>query len=302
LESPIGKLFAEHFKGMPPQMRIAARWIADHPTDVALLSMREQARRARVALPTLSRLALRLGFSGFEALKSIHAGHVRDQNAGFRGLAANLLRTRRGQKDDDFIAGHMAALAEHVAALNSPDAVKSLRRAAASIADAEKVFCLGLRSSFPPAFMFHYIRSLFGADSVLIDGAGGTGVDALRTIAPRDILLAVSVSPYTRQTLDAANFAAQRKVSIVALTDSILSPIAQLASLSVIVSTQTPSFFHTMTPAVAAVECIAALVARRRGEKGLTAIARSDGQLAAFNTYVESAANRGKRARRSNNS
>jgi DNA-binding MurR/RpiR family transcriptional regulator len=305
LESPIGNLFAEHFEGMPPQMKVAARWIADHPTDVALLSMREQARRARVALPTLSRLALRLGFSGFEALKSVHAGHVREQNASFRGLAVNLLRTRRGQKDDEFIAGHMAALAGHVGALTTPEAVNSLKRAADSIAHAEKVFCLGLRSSFPPAFMFHYIRSLFGADSVLIDGAGGTGVDALRTIAPRDILLAVSVSPYTRQTLDAANFAAGRKVKIVALTDSTLSPIAQLANLSVIVATQTPSFFHTMTPAVAAIECIAALVARRRGEKGLTAIARSEQQLAAFDTYFVSSTNRVKRLKRvhgSNNS
>jgi DNA-binding MurR/RpiR family transcriptional regulator len=300
LESPISNLFAQHFERMPPQMKIAARWIADHPTDVALLSMREQARRARVALPTLSRLASRLGFEGFEALKSVHAGHVREQNGSFRGLAANLIRTRRGQKDHDFIAGHMVTLAGHLGALTSPDAVNSLKRAADSMAAADKVFCLGLRSGFPPAFMFHYIRSLFGADSVLIDGAGGTGMDALRMIATRDILLAVSVNPYTRQTLDAANFAAERKVKIVALTDSALSPIARLANLSVIVSTQTPSFFHTMTPAVAAVECIAALVARRRGEKGLTAIARSDQQLAAFDTYVGSSANRVRRVRRSN--
>src|ERR1700728_803452 len=285
---------------MPPQMKIAARWIADHPTDVALLSMREQARRARVALPTLSRLASRLGFDGFEALRSVHAGHVREQNGSFRGLAASLGRIRRGQKDEDVIAGHMVALAGHLAALTSADAVNSLRRAADSIADAQRVFCLGLRSSFPPAFMFHYIRSLFGAESVLVDGAGGTGLDALRTIASRDILLAVSVNPYTRHTLDAANFAAQRKVKIVALTDSALSPIARLANLSVIVSTQTPSFFHTMTPAVAAVECIAALVARRRGEKGLKAIARSEHQLAAFDTYVGSSAKRVKRVRRSN--
>jgi hypothetical protein len=40
-----------------------------------------------------------------------------------------------------------------------------------------------------------------------------------------------------------------------------------------------------MMPAVAAVECIAALVASRRGEQGLTAVAKSDQQLAAFEIY-----------------
>jgi DNA-binding MurR/RpiR family transcriptional regulator len=286
MDSPIGKLLAEHFGTMPPQMKIAARWIADHPADVALLSMREQARRSGVPLPTLSRLAKRLGFDGFEALKSVHAGQIRERHGSFRGSAENLLRGRRKQKDDDFVSDHMALLARHLTDLTATEAMALLKRAAEKLAGAQRIFCLGLRSSFAPAFMFHYIRSLFGADSVLIDGVGGTGVDALRTISSRDVLLAISVDPYARQTLDTIEFAAKLKVKIVALTDSTLSPIARLADVAVIVSTRTPSFFHTMTPAIAAVECIAALVARRRGEQGLTAIAKSDQQLAAFDTYV----------------
>ena len=286
MESPISHLLAERFESFPPKMKIAARWVADHPADVALLSMREQARRAGVPLPTFSRLAKRLGFDGFEALKSVHAGQMREQNGSFHESAENLLRRRRRQKDDDFISSHMATLGGHLAALASPAAISALKLVADEIAKAEKVFCLGLRSSFPPAFMFHYIRSLFGADSVLIDGAGGTGGDSLRTITPRDVLVAVSVAPYTQQTLGMIQFTVDRGVRVVAITDSTLSPIARLANLSVIVSTKTPSFFHTMTPALAAMECIAALVAHRRGEKGLAAIAESDKQLAAFDTYI----------------
>lgn len=297
MDSPIGKLLAENFETMPPQMKIAARWIADHPADVALLSMREQARCSGVPLPTLSRLAKRLGFDGFEALKSVHAGHIREGHASFRGSAENLLRRRHGQKDDDFVSDHMTLLAHHLNDLTATEAVALLKRAAATLANAQRIFCLGSRSSFAPAFIFHYIRSLFGADSVLIDGVGGTGIDSLRTISSRDVLLAISVDPYARQTLDTIEFATKLKVKIVALTDSTLSPIARLADISVIVSTRTPSFFHSMTPAIAAIECIAALVARHRGERGLTAIAKSDQQLAAFDTYVGILAKKGKRTR-----
>jgi DNA-binding MurR/RpiR family transcriptional regulator len=52
------------------------------------------------------------------------------------------------------------------------------------------------------------------------------------------------------------------------------------------IGTETPSFFHTMTPAFAAVECLAALVAARRGQETLSALAESEQQLAAFDTYV----------------
>ena len=50
--------------------------------------------------------------------------------------------------------------------------------------------------------------------------------------------------------------------------------------------TDTPSFFHTMAPAFAAVECLAALVAARRGPETLAALDESERQLAAFGTYL----------------
>ena len=45
--------------------------------------------------------------------------------------------------------------------------IEHLSAAADRIAAADCVFCLGLRSSFPVAYLFHYVRSLFGAASVL---------------------------------------------------------------------------------------------------------------------------------------
>ena len=41
----------------------------------------------------------------------------------------------------------------------------------------------------------------------------------------------------------------------------VLSPLATIATDVVLVRTKTPSFFDTMAPAFAAVECLAALVA-----------------------------------------
>jgi DNA-binding MurR/RpiR family transcriptional regulator len=70
------------------------------------------------------------------------------------------------------------------------------------------------------------------------------------------------------------------------VTDSEMSPLARLADVSLIVRTETPSFFHTMAPAFAAVECLAALVAARRGPEALAALEASERQLAAFGTYV----------------
>ncbi|MBN8944567.1 MAG: MurR/RpiR family transcriptional regulator [Rhizobiales bacterium] len=276
----------ENFDDLPPQLQSAARWVLDHPADVALLTTREQAKRAGLTPATLTRLAQRLGLSGYDALRQAFAASIRQRPDSFQGRAAELISRHDDTGDAVFVTDMFAALDAHLAALASPDSANRLTAAADLIAGAERVFCFGLRSAFPAAFMFDYIRALMGSVSVLADSAGGRGVDALRGIGPGDILFAVTVKPYTRLTLQAAEFAKARGAVIVALTDSMLSPLAKLAEAVVLVRTETPSFFHTMTPAFAAVECLAALVAARQGGGALRALADSESQLAAFDTYL----------------
>jgi DNA-binding MurR/RpiR family transcriptional regulator len=274
------------FETLSPQMKEAARWVIDHPADVALLSTREQARRAGVAPATLTRLAQRLGLSGYDGLRKVYAEAVRQRPESYRGRAAELLARTAREGDAALVQDIFAALTHHLVNLSTPGVIRAFAAAADRIATAEQVFCVGLRSCFSVAFIFHYIRTLFGANSVLLDGPGATSADALRTIGPSDVFLAVSVQPYARLAIDMATYAKGRGASLVALTDSEVSPLAALADVAIPVRTETPSFFHTMTPAFAAAECLAAMVAARRGTDALTALEASEAQLAAFGTYL----------------
>ena len=289
-------LLKSGFDGLSPQLQEAARWVIDHPADVALLTTREQARRAGVAPATMTRLAQRIGLKGYDEIRKLYAEAVRRQPESFRARAEELLQRRDTEGDAALVHDVLSSLAHHLQALTSAESIERFTAAAKLIAGAERVFCLGLRSSFAVAYIFHYVRSLFGASSVLVDGAGGTGVDLLRTIGSADVMLAISVKPYTRHTVHAARYSRARGVRIVAVTDSEMSPLAALAEETLIVRTETPSFFHTMAPAFAAVECLAALVAARRGSQTLAAIAASEKQLAAFDTFMVRPRNRRSRS------
>jgi DNA-binding MurR/RpiR family transcriptional regulator len=274
------------FDELPPQLKEAARWVIDHPADVALLTMREQARRAGIAPATLTRLAQRFRLKGYDEIRKLYAEAVRERPESYRGRAEELLQRRDSEGDEALIQDILSSLTRHLQQLSTPSATKRLRSAAEIIAKSKRVFCLGLRSTFSVAYSFHYARALFGADSVLVDGPGGIATDALRTIGPADVLLAISVKPYTRQTLQAVRYASERGARVIAVTDSEVSPLATLSRQTLIVGTETPSFFHTMAPAFAAVECLTALVAARRGAQTIKSLAASEQQLEAFDTYV----------------
>lgn len=297
-ESPLAPLLTDRFDDLPSQMQVAARWLSGHPLEVALLSMREQARRAGVPAATMSRTAKRLGFDGFDALKALHAKLLREAPGSYQSRAEQLISRHRGHSEQSLIMEMLSASEEQLRQLVSPSFMTAMETAAETLSKADRVFCVASRACFSVAFLYHYVRALVSNDSVLLDGAGGIGSDSLRTITASDALLAISVAPYTRQTLDAALFAGERNVKVVVITDSTLSPLARAADTAIIVPTETVSFFPSMIPSLAAAECLAALVAVKRGESALAALAESEHQLSAFGAYVVGPKTRGNGAAR----
>jgi DNA-binding MurR/RpiR family transcriptional regulator len=268
------------FDTLPAQMKLAARWVIDHPTDVALLTMREQARRSGMAPATLTRLAQRFGLSGYDDIRRLFAATLRARPETFYGRAEELLARHASEGDAALVHDTLSSYTRHFQTLSSPEAIERIAAAAQMLADAEHVFCFGHRSSFSVAFIFHYIQSMFGAKSILVDGPGATGPDNLRMIGPDDVLLVVSVDPYVPSAIEAARFAKSCGARVVSITDSDLSPVADVSDHAVIVGIETPSFFHTMSPAFAVAECLAALIATRRGKQALSALAERERQLA----------------------
>ena len=61
--------------------------VLERPRDVALLSMREQARQAGVQPATMTRLAKHLGMDGYDEVRELYAAAVRDGDLGFAGKA-----------------------------------------------------------------------------------------------------------------------------------------------------------------------------------------------------------------------
>src|SRR5260370_2151564 len=85
------------FDDLSPQLQEAARWVIDYPADVALLTAREQARRAGVAPATMTRLAQRIGLKGYDEIRKLYAEAVRRRPESFRAPAQELLPPRHTQ-------------------------------------------------------------------------------------------------------------------------------------------------------------------------------------------------------------
>ncbi len=286
-QGPLTEQIVKAFDALPPQLQVAARYVLDSPRDVALLSMREQARRAGVQPATMTRLAKHLGFNGYEDIKDMYADAVREGGPRFAGKAGVQVASQKLKGDKGLATEMLSTFARQAAQIAQPAVIDRIAAAAEHLAAANSIYCLGLRSSHSVAWHIHYMLTLIGARAVHVDGIAATGADTLTDATPKDALLVASVLPYTRMTVELAGYAVGRGIPIIALTDSEVAPLAQMATHAVIVPTDSSSFFHTMVPAFLVAEILGAIVAGRCGSAALTRLRHMDEHLAALGTHLQ---------------
>lgn len=268
------------YESMPPQLQQAARHILEHPDEVALVSMRELARNAGVQPSTMTRLAKFLGFDGYEDIRAHHARAIRLRVDGFAA------QQQRSSDSGEGLAQQMLySLSAQINRLAEPASIARLEAAAERLAQARRVYVLGLRSCHLVAWHFHYVMRLLGERTEHLDGLAGTIGDGLMRAGAEDVLLAISISPYARHSLELAQLAREKNMGVVAITDSEVSPLIGIADEAILCATESPTFFHTLSPALAVSEVLCGLLANRDRTAALEALQKADQHLQGLNTY-----------------
>ncbi|QRZ12854.1 MurR/RpiR family transcriptional regulator [Paracoccus methylovorus] len=268
------------FDDMPSQLQRAARYILEHPDEVALVSMRHLARNAGVQPSTMTRLAKFLGMNGYDDIRTHHAQAIRQRSDGFAA------QQERASTSGEGLTGQMLqSLSMQIARLTESATIAQMEAAAARLAEAHKIYVLGLRSCHLVAWHFHYVMTLLGESSVHLDGPAGTVGDGLMSAGPEDVLLVMSINPYARHSLELANMAHDKGLAVVAITDSEVSPLVAIADEVILCPTESPTFFHTLAPALAVSEVLCGLLANRNRDGALTALQNADRHLLELNTY-----------------
>lgn len=289
----VDELIERRFPGLSPRLQQAARYIVDNPQHVAVRSMRDVAGSASVDPSTMVRLAQDLGFKGYEALRDCYRRKLLDVEHAWTGRAKRL-RSRSGGADAGMILGDLLEQSQrNLAHTFAPEQLAALDKARDMLHAARSIFVVGLRSLFPIAFFLHYELRLFSSKSVLLTGTGGTFADDLRLARREDVAIVFSYRPYARDAVRAVEFAKAQGASVIAVTDSKLSPVARKADLAIIVSNSSTSLLPTVVPFLAVAEALATLMVSVGGEETMRALARSEEQLRSFRVYEDEGRRRG---------
>lgn len=241
------------FASLPAKQQDVARLLTEAPSVVAMASVSELAARAGVDAATVVRTCQNLGYSGWRDLLSdvkvdlvrrrTFAERVADLKPGDAGLVERIHDRARRNVDETF--GNL----DHA----------ELDRIAQVLSRAGMVVVMaGGVSTGVGAFLASSLE-IIGIRSQQATGLSA-GAPLLAPLGPDDVVLGISVWRYLRTTVKTLKYAKEALgVTTVTLTDSALSPAAQVADHTLVAETATIGPRMSMTGMTALIE---ALVAR----------------------------------------
>jgi len=258
---------------LPPQQRLIADYLLEHLQTVPFLSVPELARRTGVSDATVVRFAQRIGYQGFSELKMDLVELLQERLGG-------PVPTEPPELRDDVL--------ERVAGLEINNVQRSLeaidRTVFAEVGQAmfraDHVYAFGMGVSAHLAEVACYTLTQIGLRATALSTRFTSPREQLVTLRERDLLIALSFPPYSRQTLDLLADAAARGAATVALCDRPTAPAAHIARWTLPVRSDNMMFTNAIAAVTVLFNALAAEIATRHRDHALEAFAQINRVLA----------------------
>jgi len=244
----------------------------------------QMAARLGVNPSTIVRFCYRLGLNGFpdlqERMRQVVRGQLSraDEQVEAGATGAHLQGTTFG----DSLAHDMRNLQRTIMGLTADD----LNRAVDQLIAARRVLVIAGFSAFALAHYFGLVLSRLRPDVYTLAADEGVSKVRLAEIADSDCLVAFTFPRYAQFTQRAALWARERKATIIAITDTPISAVGQIADTVLVASPTGTGLQNSMVAPMAVANALLNGVMAAKGTGALDRYSSSDGLFDNLNSFL----------------
>lgn len=228
---------------LPKRLKQCADFVTENPERIAVSTVAELAEAAGVQPSAFVRFCQILGFSGFSEMQRLfreaYAPRWPDYRTRIEALRA------AGQDSPAALLVEFVEAGRHSLERLADSVDQAALGAAIDIlAAARTIHLAGFRRAFPVASYMAYALEKMEIPSMLHGAVGH--LDARHALRRDDALVAVTFAPYTPATVDLAGHARRLDLPVIAITDTLTSPLRRLDVTALLVSEPDVGAFRTL--------------------------------------------------------
>ena len=204
-----------------------AAYIKENYDKAAFMTAAALGKKVGVSESTVVRFATELGFKGYPELQRALQQMIKSKLTAVQRMEVSQNLIGDGDIINSVLTGDIELIRETAERTSREDFQKALQE----INRAKRIYILGVRSSAALASFLAFYFNLVFDSVVLVDTASASEMfEQMFRIDENDVCIAISFPRYSKQTVNAMRFIADRKAKIIAITDTEKSPIASFAN------------------------------------------------------------------------
>ncbi|MEJ8555450.1 MurR/RpiR family transcriptional regulator [Tepidibacter sp. Z1-5] len=256
-------IIKEQFPKLSKGQKLIAQFILANYDKAAFMTAGKLGEKVGVSESTVVRFANALGFDGYPKLQKSLQELIKTKLT----TVQRVEMSKEYSNDWTILKKVLKADIENIKTTIEELDEESFQKGINKILKAKKIYIVGLRSSTAVAeYLGFYLNIIL--DNVNIVSYGISDVfEQILKVTEDDLVIAISFPRYSKRTFELANYAKKQGASIIALTDSVLAPVASICEEIIPVKSNMASFVDSLVAPLSVANAIIVAIGMRKKEE-----------------------------------
>ena len=264
MNEPVLAKMEESIRRLSKGHKKIAAYIKENYDKAAFMTAAALGKKVGVSESTVVRFATELGFKGYPELQRALQQMIKSKLTAVQRMEVSQTLIGDGDIINSVLTGDIELIRETAERTSRDD----FKHALAEINRAKRIYILGVRSSAALASFLAFYFNLVFDSVVLVDTSSASEMfEQMFRIDENDVCIAISFPRYSKQTVNAMRFIADRKAKIIAITDTDKSPIASFADYLLVARSDMASVVDSLTAPLSLINALIVGVTLSRREE-----------------------------------
>lgn len=259
----------EKYSRLSKGQKKLADYIRQDYDKAAFLTAAKMGSVVGVSESTVVRFAMTLGYKGYPEFQKALEELVRTKLNSIQRMEVTYGRISQGEILASVLQSDIEKIKLTMASLDH----ETFEVAVDTILKGKRIYVIGIRSCAPLASFLSYYLHLICEDVILVNSNSSSEIfEQLIRIGREDVIIGISFPRYSMRTLKALEFASNRNAKVIALTDSVHSPINLYSSCNLIARSDMASIVDSLVAPLSVINALVVALCMKKQKEVVTTL------------------------------
>lgn len=263
-QSDVMSRINENYNTMSKSHKAIATYISKQYDQAVFMTAAKLGEELGISESTVVRFASGLGYDGYPEFQKALADWVKGKLSSMQQMGAMYGNSSQSEILTSVLSADIEKIQDTIRNLDS----QAFELAVNSILEAKNIYIIGLRSCAPLAEFLHFYLNMIRGNVVLLNTTSVSETfEQMIRIDEKDVLIGISFPRYSMRTLKALEFANDRNAKVIAITDTVHSPMNLYSSCNLLARSDMVSIVDSLVAPLSVINALVVALCLKRPQE-----------------------------------